>query len=72
MGIEKLGIRWGRGQKRKRRREDDLAKANTKIRYLEADVDALQEDIRRLRMMVEELADASDVYLPTFTGRSFN
>ena len=71
MGIEKLGIRWGRSQKFSRRREDDLSKANAKIRELESDVDALEADLKRLRMMVEELADASDVYLPTFKSRSF-
>ena len=69
--IQKLGIRWGRGQKISHRREDNLSQANAKIRELESDLSAMRDDLGRMRMMIEELADASDVYLPTFKSRSF-
>ena len=49
MGIEKLGIRWGRGQKRQQRKERDLQRA---IAGLESDIDALDQQVKLLELII--------------------
>ena len=68
MGIEKLGIRWGRGQKRQQRKERDLQRV---IAGLESEIDDLDQQVKRLELIIDELATETGVYLPSFSGRTF-
>ena len=63
--IRKMGIRWGRGQKRL------SVKERKELQTIQSDLDDAYTRIARLEKQIEELASETGVYLPSFSSRYY-
>ena len=64
MGIEKIGIRWGRGQKRKSAKP--TAELQREVATNSADLDSLSAQVARLEEQLEFICTELDVQLPHY------
>ena len=66
MGIEKLGIRWGRGQKRKSAKSKSSSDLQREVATNSRDLDALSVRVMNLELLISELESELEIQLPHY------